>query len=915
MEDDLKVEDNSSELSDIHNLKNGDEFGEDSFFKKLNKEQKDDRIKEFQMKKSENLVNKKSMKEIVLSIIDMTEVYYDYQQLKEEELIDIKKWHEIEEKFIHNKPIIKRKKKKKVLTEEEIGNYDFDIYEPIDDEYSKNYGEHEICEMKNYIYQIGNKYDRNKNNLFFKKMNLKEENIEINDVMGEEIQILFDKAKAEGKDIRDEDDEEEFKRTGKIRYHPNREEEELLQPCIENSFENTFTNLISEIIKFSYNKKPNNTSSSPDKFQKPVSDVIEEPKENSLDNNEEEKLNINEDNEENNEIKEKSENKENENDVINDNEINNNSESEDTILLKELLNSIPIKISFVGILNNEIKITIKNSISKYPKMKIYNPIEFLNDLRQKKKKIDEPIEEQYLKKYQIDQLKKEKNNLSEEIKDYIELIENKDNLSDDEICIKILQKKIKEDFEKKNIEIIKQEITNKRETVNNINNELNKVREEQQKKQKTNLRELQVYQQQLDKIDLDTMIGFVIINFPNTFEQSKLIEKKMINFIQPCEHNKSYFDDINDKLLLLCDKEQKDHNFIKFNSFFEKIVYFYCDNSKLFPDTLNNEQITSLNTGTVGNQNERIYEFTTNEVEEYKNNFKKVEDFYQNFNLQIDKYDYYEGIIEVNNNQNNYNNNNNNNINNINNNNFIIRDRIIIEKLKNALNIYEEKIIPKINNSIINDESVEEGLDVTQIKEKDSSRKISGDGDSSLKPPISNSSKKQIKQQQMKDSNNSSSIKNNDNAKLSLNNNDKVPSQKQLISNNYKQRFLSIAQISENEKINIYHIWYNFNRQYNYYICRLFYRERNINRKKPEDELEDLQKKFINFLVNPKEQKIIINQFIEKYKNFKDNYCKSKKINNSSNITVIQNFQKDLIELNETLWDIAKIRKNQALKK
>jgi hypothetical protein len=78
-----------------------------------------------------------------------------------------------------------------------------------------------------------------------------------------------------------------------------------------------------------------------------------------------------------------------------------------------------------------------------------------------------------------------------------------------------------------------------------------------------------------------------------------------------------------------------------------------------------------------------------------------------------------------------------------------------------------------------------------------------------------------------------------------------------------------------------------------------------------EDELDDLQKKFIKFLSSPKEQKIIINQFIQKYKAFKDNYCKSNKINNSSNITVITNFQNDLVELNETLWNIAKIRKNQ----
>ena len=120
---------------------------------------------------------------------------------------------------------------------------------------------------------------------------------------------------------------------------------------------------------------------------------------------------------------------------------NNNEENDNEKLFKELLISIPIKVSFIGILNNEIKITIKNSISKYPKMKIYNPIEILNDLRQTKKKIDEPIDEQNMKKYQIDQLKKEKNNLTEEIKDYIDIIENKDNLSDDQICIKILQKK------------------------------------------------------------------------------------------------------------------------------------------------------------------------------------------------------------------------------------------------------------------------------------------------------------------------------------------------------------------------------------------------------------------------------------------------------------------------------------------
>ena len=46
-------------------------------------------MKKYQMKKTENLFNKIFMKEMVSSIIDVTEVYYDYQQNNEKELIDI----------------------------------------------------------------------------------------------------------------------------------------------------------------------------------------------------------------------------------------------------------------------------------------------------------------------------------------------------------------------------------------------------------------------------------------------------------------------------------------------------------------------------------------------------------------------------------------------------------------------------------------------------------------------------------------------------------------------------------------------------------------------------------------------------------------------------------------------------------
>lgn len=44
----------------------------------------------------------------------------------------------------------------------EIGNANFDIFTPINEEYVKNYGQYEICELKKYVYKKGNKYNNNK---------------------------------------------------------------------------------------------------------------------------------------------------------------------------------------------------------------------------------------------------------------------------------------------------------------------------------------------------------------------------------------------------------------------------------------------------------------------------------------------------------------------------------------------------------------------------------------------------------------------------------------------------------------------------------------------------------------------------------------------------------------------------------
>ena len=74
---------------------------------------------------------------------------------------------------------------------------------------------------------------------------------------------------------------------------------------------------------------------------------------------------------------------------------------------------------------------------------------------------------------------------------------------------------IRKDFEKKNLENIKQEITDKRESIKNLNEKINSLKEEQSQGKRINPRDIDNLQQQINKIYSDSMIGFILINFPN----------------------------------------------------------------------------------------------------------------------------------------------------------------------------------------------------------------------------------------------------------------------------------------------------------------------------------------------------------------------------------------------------------------
>ena len=164
-----------------------------------------------------------------------------------------------------------------------------------------------------------------------------------------------------------------------------------------------------------------------------------------------------------------------------------------------------------------------------------------------------------------------------------------------------------------------------------------------------------------------------------------------MEFIQPCEKEIPDFDIINEKLLFICDRELKTQKMTKFEPSVEKIVLFHCSNDKLIKtENVNTNTNNAIQVQNAKTQENNVEEFNLEQIEKYNNDFKEMEEFYQNFNIKIDKYDYYEGIEAENNIfLNNY------NIN-MNSNSFIQRDKIISEKLKSSLIIYEEKLVPKI---------------------------------------------------------------------------------------------------------------------------------------------------------------------------------------------------------------------------
>lgn len=286
-------------------------------------------------------------------------------------------------------------------------------------------------------------------------------------------------------------------------------------------------------------------------------------------------------------------------------------EANSNYYLKEncLLN-IPIKLCIIGHRSSGKKTLIKGIENKYPFLKVYNIYSSINNWINIYNKLEKPIEEdpkfKSLKKNQLDLLIKEReeekaslNDIEESIKILKNQYENNENF-DDNIVVNLLIYLINKDFNvlytndnnsiKNNID----ELINKYNKINEIYDDINKIKEEQQlsstqiinDKKKPNIKgktnqvnNEQTLQNELKKVKLLNLSGFIIVDFPNNIKQAKLFENFFTNYTQEIEkYYCNSYDNDKEKLNFLYESIIKQHYLSQTPiGAVNKIIYINCN--------------------------------------------------------------------------------------------------------------------------------------------------------------------------------------------------------------------------------------------------------------------------------------------------------------------------------------------------
>lgn len=231
---------------------------------------------------------------------------------------------------------------------------------------------------------------------------------------------------------------------------------------------------------------------------------------------------------------------------------------------------IPIKIALIGRAFCGKKTQAKLISENYP-IKVYAIDDIIKKNLEMLERFEIPIEQnpkyKNFKKNEIDkiiadrQIEEQKfEPLRNSVTFLKEILVNEENsqAKKDEAIIDFCLELIKADFPEKLTSQILDDIINKNKRRKELTEEISKLKEDKNNpKAKTGTKNESHYIQELNKLNIDSNKGFILIDFPNNFSQASLLEKKLTGFVFELEKPMSEFEIIRDNYSQILDKTFK----------------------------------------------------------------------------------------------------------------------------------------------------------------------------------------------------------------------------------------------------------------------------------------------------------------------------------------------------------------------
>lgn len=620
---------------------------------------------------------------------------------------------------------------------------------------------------------------------------------------------------------------------------------------------------------------------------------------------------------------------------------------------------IPIKLCFIGTKFSGRKTQSNLLHNKFPGIKIYNMEKILREYIEIYNKVSIPLEEQprfkTIKKNQIEQAKLEIENLKKENAYQLSIIEplmegsgkGKDekainidfkNLPEipDEKLIELLIFYIRKDFPMREKTEIGNEIKTRKEKIAFIDKELENIAiEEQNKKGKVNNKDKERYLKEKEQLISESYTGFIINDFPKTLAQFKLFEFKTTGFVEELDKQKGEKETEIEELLYPLDKIYHPNRKIDdIKSVLNKYCIFNVDENEII--NRNTGRMIDETTGIIYHSvynppeekdkklMERLKPVTEPTNEDLKNEVKSyffdiidIKDFIELFRNIYDVVDLKDKNEESKN--------------------------LIDDVLANIIDEYENKLLTSLNTNNNPNRHQFSSNEVTSPRGKQSSNNlVTPDKQNTNQEPSPNNAKENENTVTSPDKNNNTNTNENaNNQNNNSNNNNSIKNQSGNNPNNSKnlERDKSTGNMSNknsfilpvlitplnrfNKRYNeakkrlslsnldahFLNKWNQFLSEYKSSILRNFVNITNI-KQKILDETKRVEEEYIQFLNQPSNKRDLIDRFTNKLSSFRSQFKEIK-----GHHLVIEEFQKDLTDLTNGIWNIINQRKQAAIDK